>query len=93
MTSALRVVNGQDCAVDQLCVRLAERWFKELFDRRLRRGVFTSLPDLIAAIELWAAHWNLDPKPFVWHKPAAEIIEKVRRGRATLHQIKSATDH
>lgn len=74
-------------------VNLVERWFKELFDRRLRRGVFTSVPDLIAAIELWAAHWNLDPKPFVWHKPAAEIIEKVRRGRATLHQIKSATDH
>ena len=74
-------------------VNLIERWFKELFDRRLRRGVFTSLPDLIAAIELWAAHWNLDPRPFVWHKPAAEVIEKVRRGRATLHQIKSAKDH
>jgi len=74
-------------------VNLIERWFKELFDRRLRRGVFTSVPDLIAAIELWATHWNLAPKPFVWHKPAAEIIEKVRRGRATLHQIKSATDH
>ena len=61
---------------------------QELFDRRRRRGVFTSVPDLIAAIELWATHWNLDPKPFVWHKPAAEIIEKVLRGRATLHQIK-----
>ena len=74
-------------------VNLIERWFKELFDKRLRRGVFTSVPDLIAAIETWAAHWNLDPKPFVWHKPAAEIIEKVRRGRAALDQIKSATDH
>jgi hypothetical protein len=34
-----------------------------------------------------------EPKPFVWHKPAAEIIESARRGRATLHQIKSTTDH
>ena len=33
------------------------------------------------------------PKPFVWHKPAEEIIEKVRRGRAALTQVKSATDH
>lgn len=48
---------------------------------------------LMAAIETWAAHWNLNPKPFVWHKPAAEIIESARRGRATLHQIKSTTDH
>jgi hypothetical protein len=42
---------------------------------------------------LWAEHWNDDPKPFVWHKAAEEIIEKVRRGRAALHQIKTATDH
>ncbi len=39
-------------------------------------------------------HWNDDPKPFVWHKTAEEIIAKVRRGRAALtHVTKSATDH
>ena len=69
------------------------RWFKELTDRRLRRGVFTSVPNLIKAIETWTEHGNDDPKPFVWHNPAQEIIAKVRRGRATLHQIKSATHH
>ena len=74
-------------------VNLVERWFKELTDRRLRRGVFTSVADLVAAIEKWAACWNDAPKPFVWHTPAAEIIEKVQRGRAALHQIKSPTDH
>jgi transposase len=74
-------------------LNLVERWFKELTDKRLRRGSFTSVRDLIDAIETWAEHWNDDPKPFVWHKTATEIIEKVRRGRATLHQIKSATDH
>lgn len=74
-------------------LNLVERWFKELTDRRLRRGVFTSVGELIDAIELWAEHWNDDPKPFVWHKTAAEIIEKVRRGRATLTQVKSATHH
>lgn len=75
-------------------LNLVERWFKELTDKRLRRGSFTSLDELIAAIETWTAHWNNDPKPFVWHKTAQEIITKVRRGRAALTTPnKSATDH
>ena len=41
---------------------------------------------LTEAIELWADHWNDDPKPFIWHKAADEIIEKVRRGRLKLHR-------
>ena len=72
-------------------LNLVERWFKELTDRRLRRGAFSSVPALVQAIELWAEHWNDDPKPFVWHAEADKIIEKVRRGRATLIRIKSAT--
>jgi len=47
--------------------------------------------NLIDAIETWVEHWNDDPKPFVWHKTAEEIITKVRRGRAALTQAKSAT--
>ncbi len=75
-------------------LNLVERWFKELTDKRLRRGTFTSVRELTDAIELWVKHWNDHPTPFVWHKTAAEIITKVRRGRATLdRQIKSATDH
>jgi transposase len=70
---------------------LVERWFGELTERRLRRGVFTSLPSLIEAIETWTEHWNDDPKPFIWHKTAEEIIEKVHRGRLTLTRVKSAT--
>ena len=73
---------------------LIERWFKELTDRRLRRGVFTSVTELEEAIGLWATHWNDNPKPFIWKIAAAEIIEKVQRGRAALaHQINSTTDH
>jgi transposase len=72
-------------------LNLVERWFKELTDRRLRRGAFSSLPALIDAIELWVEHWNDDPKPFVWHTEADKIIEKVRRGRSALTAVKSAT--
>ena len=74
-------------------LNLIKRWFAELTERRLRRGVFTSVANLTEAIRIWAEHWNRNPKPFIWHKAADEIITKVRRGRATLHQIKSATDH
>lgn len=74
-------------------LNLVERWFKELTDRRLRRGSFSSVPGLVDAIETWTEHWNDHPKPFVWHKTAEEIMTKIRRGRATLHQIKTATDH
>ena len=74
-------------------VNLVERWFKHLTDRRLRRGVFTSVPNLIEAIMTWVEHGNAEPEPFVWHAKAEDIIAKVRRGRATLAQVKSKTQH
>jgi transposase len=74
-------------------LNLVERWFKELTDKRLRRGRFTSVDELTKAITTWAANWNADPKPFIWTATADEITAKVRRGRETLHQIKSTTDH
>ncbi len=75
-------------------LNLVERWFKELTDKRLRRGSFGSVHELQRAIEDWAEQWNTDPKPFIWHKTAAEIIVKVRRGRAALdHLANQKTDH
>ncbi len=74
-------------------LNLIERWFKELTDKRLRRGVFTSVAELTDAITAWAAHWNTNPKPFIWKATADDISTKVRRGRDTLNQIKSQTDH
>jgi len=79
-------------------LNLIERWFKELTDReltdrRLRRGTFASVNDLAQAITTWAEHRNVDPKPFIWKATAEQIITKVRRGRQTLHQIKTQTDH
>jgi len=74
-------------------LNLIERWFKELTDKRLRRGRFTSVTDLAEAITAWAEHWNTDPKPFIWKAHADKIIAKVQRGRDTLHQIKSTTEH
>jgi transposase len=74
-------------------LNLVEGWFKLLTDKRLRRGRFTSVDELTDAITTWAEHWNIDPQPFIWKATADEIITKVQRGRAALHQINSQTDH
>ena len=70
-------------------LNLVERWFRELTDKAIRRGVFHSVPDLITAIEDYLRVHNDDPKPFVWTATAEQILAKVRRGRVTLQQVKS----
>lgn len=47
-------------------LNMVERWFRELTEKAIRRGVFKSVPDLIAAIEAYLQASNNDPKPFVW---------------------------
>jgi transposase len=56
-------------------INLIERWFAELTTKWLRRGTHRSTKELEAAITSWVEHWNDDPKPFVWHKSADEILE------------------
>jgi transposase len=65
-------------------LNLIERWFRELTDKAIRRGVFHSVPDLIAAIERYLAAHNEDAKPFVWTAEVDAIVEKVTRARAAL---------
>ena len=54
-------------------LNLVERWFRELTDKVLRRGVFHSVPDLIAKIEDYLAAHNNDPKPFVLDRHRQDI--------------------
>jgi hypothetical protein len=68
-------------------LNLVERWFRELTDKALRRGVFHSVPDLIAKIEEYLAAHNADPKPFVWTATAEDILAKVARGRVALQAV------
>jgi transposase len=69
-------------------LNMVERWFRELTTKRLKRGSFASVPELIAAIEDYIANHNDEPKPFVWTKTAEEIIDKVKRGRVALEQTR-----
>jgi transposase len=68
-------------------LNLVERWFRELTDKALRRGVFHSVPDLIAKIEDYLEAHNADPKPFVWTATAEDILAKVARGRVALEAV------
>jgi transposase len=65
-------------------LNMVERFFRDLTDQRLRRGVFRSVAELVQAIEDYLAHHNQEPKPFIWTAKAADILEKVKRARATL---------
>jgi transposase len=68
-------------------LNLVERWFRELTDKALRRGVFHSVPDLIAKIEDYLDAHNDDPKPFIWTATAEDILAKVARGRVALQAV------
>ncbi len=68
-------------------LNLIERWFGEITRRRIRRGVFRSVPELIAAIEEYIRCNNENPKPFVWTKRAEEIINKVAHCKAVIETL------
>jgi len=58
-------------------LNLVERWLAELTDKKIRRGVHTSVQALEDDIRAWIATWNTDPKPYVWTKTADEILERL----------------
>src|SRR5467141_2224377 len=60
-------------------INLVERWFAELTNKRIRRGVFRSVKDLEAAIRLYIDVHNENPKPFVWPKTANQILSSIAR--------------
>ena len=57
-------------------LNLVESWFSQLTQKRLRRGVFRSVPELVAAIEAYLQHYNEHPTPFVWTATADAILRR-----------------
>ena len=62
-----------------------ETFFSALTRRRIRRGSFHSIVDLQAAINRYIAEHNHDPKPFVWTRPADQILANVTCLNASVH--------
>src|SRR5213080_1044216 len=60
-------------------LNLVERWFAELTTKWIKRSAHRSVRDLVASIRTWITNWNDDPKPYVWHKTAEEILDSLAR--------------
>ena len=65
-------------------LNMVERFFRDITDKRIRRDSFTSVAELELAIELYVAHHNIKPKPFIWTASAKDILAKVTRAKAAL---------
>jgi transposase len=74
-------------------LNMVERFFRDITTERLRRGVFTSVPELITAINEYIAHHNTNPKPFIWTASAKDILQKVIRANERLSSKQNATLH
>lgn len=71
-------------------LNLVERWFGEITDKRIRRGVFKSEQDLIDAIMSYIQNHNKNPRTYTWTAKADDILKKVRRARAVLDKMETA---
>ena len=67
-------------------LNMVERFFRDITDKRIRRGIFTSVPELENAINEYIALHNANPKPFIWTAKATDILAKVTRARAALNK-------
>jgi transposase len=64
-------------------LNLVERFFAEITDRRIRRGTFRSVQQLVQAIASYIRERNKMPKPFVWTAKPTGILRKVKKNRAS----------
>jgi transposase len=70
-------------------LNMIERFFRDLTQKRIRRGIFHDLEQLIMAIGDYTDRHNKNPKPFIWTAKANDILEKVTRAQATLNKCLS----
>lgn len=70
-------------------LNMVERFFRDLTQNRLRRGVFRDVPELVEAVESYIDKHNESPKPFIWTAKASDILAKVKRARKTLLNVQS----
>lgn len=65
-------------------LNLIERWFREITDKRIRRGSFKTVPELVAAIEDYLKSHNQNPRVFVWKASADSILAKIAKCKEAL---------
>ena len=70
-------------------LNMVERFFRDLTQNRLRRGLFRDVEELITAIGDYIRRHNENPKPFIGTAKASDILEKVKRARKSLNLVQS----
>jgi transposase len=60
-------------------LNMVERWFGELTTKKIKRGAHTSVKALEKDIKEWIAHWNENPRPYVWVKTTDQILASLAR--------------
>ena len=68
-------------------LNLIERWFRDLTAKRLRRGAFGSVVELITAIHAYLDHHNQNPQVFVWSAPVERILAKIAKCKEALDAL------
>jgi transposase len=68
-------------------LNLVERWFRDITEKRIRRGNFHSVTELKQAIQEYLEHNHRQPKPFIWTASVEKILEKIGRCKAILETL------
>lgn len=71
-------------------LNLIERWFREITEKRIRRGTFSGVQQLVHAIMAFVEEHNANPKAFTWTAQVDDILEKVAQARAALDKAPTA---
>lgn len=71
-------------------LNMVERFFRDITENQLKRGIFKSTTELIKAIEDYIRCHNRNPKPFIWTATANDILEKIKRSRQKLNKLQTA---
>ena len=71
-------------------LNMVERFFRDLTQNQLRRGIFRDVEELVSTIGDYIDKHNLDPKPLIWTAKAADLLEKVKRAHQALNNRQSA---
>lgn len=70
-------------------LNMVERFFRDITENQLKRGIFKSTGELIKVITDYIKCHNQNPKPFIWTANANDILEKIKRGRQKLNKLQT----
>lgn len=70
-------------------LNIVERFFRELTEKQLKRGVFSRMKELEEAVMAFIDTHNQAPAAYIWTKSASDILEKVKRDREKLDKLQT----